>query len=179
MPYFFIFHHTEQLVIVTILYIHIGTKAHRHTHTARERVFCIIYFQISSVFSCVSVALRIPLSFNNLWGACVFPQPETMISALLAHATTHLSSRSLSLPPCLSSLVFAALHHIQVVSGTSLNRARLSWSFSLTPGWNGRCEVLNISFYQEWWKGTYSMGEKIYKESLIRALQAFCIRHCI
>lgn len=128
-------------------HIHTHIDRHRHIRTAEE-ILHYLFSNFISVFSCVSVAQRIPLSLNNLWGACVFLQPETMISALLPHATAHLSSRCLSFPPCLSSLVSAPLHHSQVVSGTSRNRGRLSWSFSLTPGWNGRCEVLNISFFR-------------------------------
>lgn len=96
----------------------------------------------------MSVAPRIPLSLNNLWGACVFLQPETMISALLPHTTAHLSSCSLSFPLHPSSLAFALLRHGQVVSGTSYNHGRLSWSSSLMPDWNGRCEILNISFFR-------------------------------
>lgn len=163
MTYFFIFHHTEQFVGTTIY-------THRHMQQARKKILHYLFSNFISVFSCVSVALRIPLSLNNLWGACVFLQPETMISALLPHATAHLSSHSLSFPSCLSSLVFAPLHHSQVVSGTSCNRGKLSWSFSLMPAWNGRCEVLNISFFRRDEIENISLKEKFHKESFIRDL---------
>lgn len=100
----------------------------------RKRSLHHLFSNFISVMSCVSVTLRIPLSLNNLWGACVFLQPETMISPQLPNATAHLSSCCPSFPPRLSPLLSAPLHHSQVVSGSSRNRGRLSWSFSLRPG---------------------------------------------
>ena len=147
---------------------HPKTDIYAQTTPSRgERGLCIIYFQISSLSLAVSVALRIPLSPNNLWGARVFPQPETMISALLPHATAHLSSHSPLSPPCLSSLVSAPLHHSQVAAATSCNRGRLSWSFCLTPGWNGRCEFLNISLFgSDEGSIFHKGGNKFHEESL-------------
>lgn len=146
-PYFLIFHHPGQLGGVTRC-AHIDRHSCKHTQKKRKRILHHLFSNFISVLSCVSVTPRIPLSLNNLWGARVFLQTETMISPLLPNATAHLSSDCLSFPPRLSSPVSAPLHHSQVVSGTSCNHGRLSWSFSLTPGWNGRSEVFNISFFR-------------------------------
>lgn len=142
LPYFLIFHCTEQLLWSHNMHRH-HTPTHTHTHRGGESRMTLHYLfsNFISVFSCVSAALRILLSLNNLWGACVFLQPETVISALLPHAPAHLSLCSLSSPECLSPLVFSPLCLSQVVSGTSCNRTRLSWSFSLTPG-----SMANVTF---------------------------------
>lgn len=142
----------------------------RPTKKKRKRSLHHLFSNFISVMSCVSVTLRIPLSLNNLWGACVFLQPETMISPLLPNATAHLSSCCLSFPPRLSPLLSAPLHHSQVVSGTSRNRGRLSWSFSLRPGSNGRSELLNISFRSNEMENIFT-EKKFYQDSFIRVLQ--------
>lgn len=96
---------------------------------AQEKGRVILHHLLSnsiSVFCRVSVTPRIPLSLNNLGNACVFLQPETMISPLLLNATAHLSSRRHSLPPHLSAVAPTPLHHCRVVSGTRSNCGRLS-----------------------------------------------------
>lgn len=137
-PYLLTFHHSEQLVRTQTQTLSRGNKEILH------------YFSSNyiSVFSCVSVALKIPLSLNNLRGACAFPQPWPMISALPPHGTAPISPRCLSFPPCLSPLVFAPLHHSRRVSGSNRDHGRLSWSLSGTPAWSGRCESSNISLFR-------------------------------
>lgn len=96
---------------------------------AQEKGRVILHNLLSnsvSVFCRVSVTPRIPLSLNNLGNACVFLQPETMISPLPPNARAHLSSRRRSLPPHLSAVAPTPLHHSQVASGTRSNRGRLS-----------------------------------------------------
>lgn len=95
-----------------------------------------------------------------------------MISALLPHATAHLSSHSPLFPLCVCPPSSLRPYLSQVAAGTSRNRGRLSWSFSLTPGWNGRCEVLNISLFRSD-EGTifnWGGGNKFHEDSLIRGL---------
>ena len=134
----------------------------KHTQHERKRGFSIIYFQILlSDFSCVSVALRIPLSLNNLRGACVYLQPATVISARLPRATAHLSLHSRSFPPCLSSFLFTpSPSQSALESGTGRNWGRLSWSLGLTPRLKWQKRDFKYFILQERWKGKYLTGKK-------------------